>query len=463
MDALFIIPALVSPNVSPKLVPALAKSIERNTIISYYASIRTAVLRKYGGRLKTAMSESDNISSDDISLLEMPSPKKKSDKPIKILGDVQSMSKELGLTADTGGREFKTLDKKATLADKASVEYPSGITFYNTIGLEPTYLQIPISVKTLLVGSNVTEKIIVVGFKCVPYEMTGVKDVITLANDMRGRNEIKKLWNKKSKGFLSKLKFRFPRRKKSSGISEKEWAANLSKFDPRRDIIFSPNSEDLANPATLKKLLSPRKSSKWSTLTIFSTYDFGKDNLKQTLMDYKSLSKAGWGDMIVVNDAQESAYFCTSKMAACYNLPFSYMRNVMNLDDVLDYSEVSKWGKPFSMTSIRRAIQEGDDMNGYDSTELIHEIETIIRPGDGEEVPTDEEALMRGTSDALVDPLNRGNINSINTKINDIIQDVDKSPVVKDLGGESPDTFTDPFDGHTNTWTGKDNIMTGGD
>ena len=47
MDAMFIIPALVSPNVNERLVPALAKTIERNTILSYYGSIRMALLHKY--------------------------------------------------------------------------------------------------------------------------------------------------------------------------------------------------------------------------------------------------------------------------------------------------------------------------------------------------------------------------------------------------------------------------------
>lgn len=453
MDALFIIPALVSPNVSDKLVPALAKAVERNTIINYYASIRTAVFRKYGTRFKTAMSESD------IAILEMGTELD----PSKVAGAVSTVARDTGLVADVGSREGEMLKKKATLGDKASIEYPSGMTFYNTIGLEPTYLQIPIVQRTGKIGPGVSEKVIMVGFKCVPYTMTGVKDVIALANDMRGRTEIKKLWNQKSRGFLSKLKFKFPKRQKTNTVSEREWAKKLKEFDPRRDIVFSPDSEELADPRKLMKLMSTRKSAKWSTLTIFSTYDFSQENLRQTLMDYKSLAKAGWGDMVVVNDAQESAYFCTTKMAACYNLPFAYMRNIMNLDDVLDYSEVSKWGKPFSMTSIRRAVTEDIDVEEYDSTELIHEIETIIRPDeDGMAAPpTDEEALMRGTSDALVDNMNRSNLNSINNKIHDIIRDGDKSQVVKDLGHETPDTYTDPFDGHTSTWTGKDNINTG--
>ena len=38
MDALFIVPTMVSPNVNIRIVPFLAKTIERNIILNNYAS-----------------------------------------------------------------------------------------------------------------------------------------------------------------------------------------------------------------------------------------------------------------------------------------------------------------------------------------------------------------------------------------------------------------------------------------
>ncbi len=47
MNALFIVPCLVSPNVNPKLVPALCKLIERNILLTNSATFEKAALERY--------------------------------------------------------------------------------------------------------------------------------------------------------------------------------------------------------------------------------------------------------------------------------------------------------------------------------------------------------------------------------------------------------------------------------
>ena len=48
MDALFIVPCMVSPNVNENIVPALTKMIERNILLNNSSLFRDAALKKYG-------------------------------------------------------------------------------------------------------------------------------------------------------------------------------------------------------------------------------------------------------------------------------------------------------------------------------------------------------------------------------------------------------------------------------
>ena len=57
MDALFVIPALVSPLIDQKLVPALAKSVERNTILDNHSAIKIAIYKKYSNKTVTKEQE----------------------------------------------------------------------------------------------------------------------------------------------------------------------------------------------------------------------------------------------------------------------------------------------------------------------------------------------------------------------------------------------------------------------
>ncbi len=167
--------------------------------------------------------------------------------------------------------------------------------------------------------------------------------------------------------------------------------------------------------------MSVRSNSAWSTMIVLSNMDFEEADMRETLSTYKELAKSGMGDMVIVNGANESAYFCTTKMGACYNLPFAYMRNIMNLDNVLEYSEVARWSKPFSMAPLRKALSDGYIEGPTDYAQVINEINSIIQPQ--EESP---------------------HSNSLQQALHHSYHPT--SQVVKDLGGEDPKSWNDPFD-----------------
>ena len=46
----------------------------------------------------------------------------------------------------------------------------------------------------------------------------------------------------------------------------------------------------------------------------------------------------------------------------------AYIKTILNLSNVLDYSEVSRWSKPFSVTSVARVLRDGVEETISDKT-----------------------------------------------------------------------------------------------
>lgn len=400
MDALFIIPALISPNVNDKIVPAIAKMVERNTLLMYSSQIRSAALRRYANIFKTATSES--ILADIDKLITI-NESQKSNPPgwnayfggdtrnrqaqqpgfmdainASVSGEMkkQDWSKSISNVVGSGATSGEG-DGKAGLSqmvDKTHIEVPKGIHFYNSVSLEPTYLEIPVEMKVDVLGiGGRSDRIIRIGMKCIPYKLEGVEDIKNAIEESKVRHIIQ--------GYFSRQFERIAKKYLPS-----RWAVFSGKSstgDHIKDMIMGPSSEDLADPGTLKQLMDPRHSSKWSTLTVFSTYDFEDTELKDNLMRYRDMVKGGWGDMVVINEPRESIHFCTQKMLACYEMQFSYLKQVMNLDNVLDYREISRWTKPFHSVRPLKSVFEMATCPAceekFKKNQLIDRINNIIK------------------------------------------------------------------------------------
>lgn len=46
MEALFVVPTMVSQNVNPKLIPAICKMVERNILLLNSSTFRSAAFKK---------------------------------------------------------------------------------------------------------------------------------------------------------------------------------------------------------------------------------------------------------------------------------------------------------------------------------------------------------------------------------------------------------------------------------
>lgn len=369
METLFVVPAMVSPNVDPKIVPALAKAIERNIILSNHSSFRVALLIKY--RQKVVTVEFDDVPDEYKELLlEQTIVDPSTGKPIRVKGKSYSAGGDTTITkkgweisphikipsaapSKAPSKETEFIGKGPALGGKEQIEYPKGITFYHMIGLEPTFLQIPIMMKRTRYGSvpvvgklaagGDIERIFTIGIKVVPFQLKDVSKILNLAQDMRGQNIIKKLFSSKIKRMLSKMRIR-----------------KRPNLDPNiEQMLLAPTSDKLSNPKYLARQISLGKTRFWSVLTIFSTADMVDQELTDNIRSYKKMVKNGWGDMVIVNEVKEAAHFCTQRMLACYELPFSYLRNTMNIDNILDERDVRHLTRaPFRMRPVRSAMLE---------------------------------------------------------------------------------------------------------
>ena len=410
MDALFIVPTMVSPNVNIRIVPFLAKTIERNIILNNYASLRLALLKKYAHKTGFSEESIEDIITDvlsEVATTTSDEPKTKSSdnkqEQSKHANTAKAQLLKAALGDTTAGRaaeyqEFlpiKGFGNVATSKDseisaikpsvfaKDLVELPKGITFFNTLGLEPTFMTLPVSIKSNVLGiGDKMDRNLILGVKCVPYQVKDVADIVALAKSMAGRSEIKKWFFKRWNSVVGSIPFTVPRQIKihgaRGGTAPSMFKDEKQQYDITKDIIFSPSSDELSNPSAIASIMRSRNRATWSTLTVFATSDFDGYDLSEILMTYKDLAKAGWGDMVVVNENRESAFFCTQKMSACYELPFSYMKNIMNLDGVLEYSEISRWTKPFhKVVTIRQAVK-GNDKSVKENFNAETEINNIL-------------------------------------------------------------------------------------
>jgi hypothetical protein len=341
MDALFVIPTLVSPNVPDRLIPGISKMVERNIVLTYSSTIRIAALRKYAHIFKSSTVEG--------ALSEGPNSQSGGNTGIGVgYSDEDGFNVDLKTSFDpstlTGSsREIEGSDKIKKISAN-DIELPRGISFFNTVSLEPTYLEIPINQKKGLMGfTGTSERWIKIGFKCIPYRLEGMTDI---------KNAI--INNRQVKNYVRRRFDTFVKKNFKSGM----YTGRKSSGDIVTDVIAGPSIEDLSNPNILASVMNTREPSRWTSLSMFTTFDFEDSELKEIMTQYRQIVKSGWGDIVIINENRESVSFCTTKMLACYEFPYNYLRQIMNMDSAMDYRELKSGTRPFNIVPLRTAFKE---------------------------------------------------------------------------------------------------------
>jgi len=278
-------------------------------------------------------------------------------KLISIDLDIKKKEKEAGLGEPT----VSDKDLKPVFIKKDQIQLPIGVTFYNNISFEPT-----------LVEFSVNESIFTVGIKCIPYTFKDMENVLStiLVYGEKGiipaiKRIIKSKWNWIQKKIIpfTKAKNIYSGRPVKVGLKIWKLSPNVNDpgIVPTDDILFSPSFYDLASPNFIKKRLGDVSSSTtWATCVVFTVDDIEKANIDIDYFykSYKRLANVGWGDIIVIDNNRENISYCSLSMLGCSSVPFSYLKKLIDLENVLDFTELSRFAKgPFSKVPIKTFIK----------------------------------------------------------------------------------------------------------
>ena len=408
MDALILVPTLVSPNVNPRLIPAIGKLLERNILLNNSAIFRKAVIKKYSSFMSMFRDDYIPIMNyesilNEMYLLEAPGTKQSDsdlqkerdrirkqkedaedrrrsqkaqdlDMKAKELSykELKDKNKHIGwgkalmpLDMNVKTKEMELLGAKKVFVEPEKIEVPQNIVFFSTVSLEPTYMEIPIENTIRPFSKETSERIIKIGIKVIPYAMRNVSDVVNFMNVSRNKTLVQKMFDKSLRKLLINLPFTHWR-----GI----YKGNADKYDKTRlfsrkevidpDILFfSPSRAETFSAGKLKNKLSMVNPTSWSTAVILSAFDFTEREVTDNLRAYSILSKYAWGDIVVVDEFREVVSFCGQKSLTCQAFQIDYLKQILNMANVLDLSVVSRMSKPFSSVSLKDVVVKESAVN----------------------------------------------------------------------------------------------------
>lgn len=411
MQAMFVIPTLVSESVPDRLVPLLTKLVERNIAINYRNTFQRAIqsivrredldiqgdplledswddeLEETRGVLKN-ISDRLKKTSEDYKKVKNKAKKDSIERYIKVLSTVEKsyrdreknlsdLIKEKGKEKQEEIKERKEkLDKRwettknafewiigsGNKEDIKKREERSKISDPRIRGAVSVKDQVDIptgvvffrdiGLEPTIIEIQMGEQTYVVGFKSVAYRL---KNVETIINTMM----------KYGQGGLLNFVTRFIRSKKNLILRKMfGWIRRRIKVtaeDPINDIKFSPTLSDLAKPKYLAKNIKSSGATGWASLVVVTTDDFEESeaDMEHFFKIYTRLVNSGWGDVLVVDVNQEKVNYCSMVLKSCSQIPFSYLQKLFNLDNVLDFSELNKFARgPFSKSPLRSFVRE---------------------------------------------------------------------------------------------------------
>jgi len=385
MYTVVIIPMLVSHNITDRLVPLLAKLIERNIAITHTQDLKEALEYKLSTKpqsdiwkwLKALGSDIVTSSEENNKKISYKTPTSfmdgENDVNYIYMNDINDSSSLLEGVNKLLGKEIDLLreaDDKPDFADiKDKIEIPKNVNFYANITLEPTVVNVPVKITYIEKDAQdqfdaksgkrvplsepkdikyIVDETIPIGFKCMPYKLEGTESSLyDLLHFALSQNKISG-WFYRS---IEKTK-RFITRKI---IFSKNWWDALSVRGLRRPnyedvslLYFSPQISGLS-PKKLAKILDQKKHKPWTAATVFSSLDFDTEKSREIVDKgmYRTMVKNSFGDILIVDESKEILYMCMEKTLSCTYIGFDTLKSIVQADGVLEYADVSRKTSPF--------------------------------------------------------------------------------------------------------------------
>jgi hypothetical protein len=348
MDALFIIPTLISPEVDDRVVPAICKLVERNILLNRESTFRKAAIIRFLGAGKGLAKESSDVLERLETLIYMTEAGgKKDDEEDDKRGNKKDFKKDKndetalqrviskrGKSGGSGADIDTRIDISPTTIKADSKEVPKGVSFFSAVSLEPTYLEIVLKGRSSALSDNEVSRVIRIGMKSVPFKLDGVNDLKELLADSKSRSNTMTWFYKYKERLLN------------------NWGW-LKGDKPTKIVKKSLTAGELSNPKLLASLLGAGSPREWAPLVIFSYLDFHDAELKDNLWTYDKMVTGGWGNMVIVDDDNQSLYFCMQETKSCYQLSYNYLAKILDMENILvSKGAVSRTSRP--MTSSRQ-------------------------------------------------------------------------------------------------------------
>lgn len=249
-----------------------------------------------------------------------------------------------------------------TMTSLDQVEKPIDIHFFSQISLEPTILEIPLTIRVTRDPDADRESVnLRVGVKCVPYVVDNVKSIMSIMREARYMGMIERMFKNSIRKLNTKIWFT-----RARAINKGEI---INPDESKLTIKYTPNMNELNNPKTLAKMVSKSGDASWSTMLVLSTYDFKDAELMDFIKNYRKMTKYVVGDLVITNETKESVYFCSPRFRNCIDIQFTYLQKVLNLSGVIDYSVVSRtskaWRKEtnYKNSTFKDALKENVEVN----------------------------------------------------------------------------------------------------
>lgn len=317
-------PMLTSGNVNPNIIPGLAKSIEKYTIVYNTDDI----LKVVNGNIATVFKYAAPLILSAGAIVLAPKITDAASKLAKKLFESENVSEIYpGTKTQTGNQDDSetkedNLPKTRSPIKTGSAKLDIPKSFPESLSLEPTWLQLNTDIKGLQI----------VGVKVVPFTIQSPTPII----DLMMQDINLKSWALQSQKISRKIKslvFRFLRI--VPGLKGKAMSG-----DPKKDIVHGSTQYGK------------------SMFIALSNLDMEQSAVFSNPMAVKKLQKLGWASFIITDDVNKSATFCMKEFGGiCSQLPYSYIMASQGKGQhevYKDLEDVKRSAGPFFRMSTNR-------------------------------------------------------------------------------------------------------------
>jgi len=293
---ILVYPMLTSESVNPTLLPGLIKAVEKYIIIHNTDD----VLKHMNSALSDVVKAGVTGAVTAGASLAVAAAAAKIASKLRVKGKkfelveqtkVQTWAQKAGVTGqdieDVGKSVGKSMEKASKEAGIKGFEMPK----YDSVSLEPTWVQVSTSMGAKLLG-----------VKVIPFKVKSTTGMVGLLMSDRELKRMSLLANKMGRTAMRVL-FRVARGLRIPGFKDKAITGNA-----KTDIVWATSQYGK------------------NTFVCFSQLDLQQDDIFTSPQAVQKLHRLGWASLIITDDVNKQATFCMRQFGGvCSTIPYSFI------------------------------------------------------------------------------------------------------------------------------------------